>query len=205
MKSLTILAILVSAAIAIPAQADVIWDQSALDPFGPGQANSNSPGFGGFVIHGVQDVTITSATTIDTITQYYSTWNFDWPGAVTSGYVHVWPKTGPLPTEDASTSPLVAMTAAYGDPDVLEISATGLGIAVTPGEYWIGITPIAPAGISGANLQYSTAQVGDPVASYDLSTWDNYYPGYDGAILIEGTMPVSVEANSWSQVKNLYR
>lgn len=205
MKSLLTFAIVAVAAITVPARADVIWDQSTLDPAGPGQANSYSPGFGGFVIHGVQDVTITTAVTIDTITQYYSSWNFDWPSAVTTGYVHVWPKTGPLPTDDASTSPSVPMTAAFGAPDVIEVTATGLGISVGPGDYWIGITPVAPAGISGANLQYSTAQVGDAVASYDLSSWSNFYPGYDGAIRIEGTMPVSTESTTWTQVKNLYR
>lgn len=203
--TLTTLSALALVAVAGPAGADVLWDQSALDPFGPGQANSDSPGFGGFTVHGVQDVTITTNTTIDTITQYYSTWNPDWYTAVTSGYVHVWPKTGAMPTEDPTASPIVTMTAVPGDPDVMEISATGLGIVVSPGDYWIGITPIGPAGISGANLQYSTALIGDPTASHEFGAWNNYYEGYDGAILVEGSAPVSVDATSWSQVKALYR
>jgi hypothetical protein len=186
--------------------AEVLWDQSTLDLNGPGIANSYSPGFGGFVIHGVDDVTVTgSGWTVESITQYYSSWNFDWPGAVTTGYLHIAPKTGALPTFDPTTDVQVPMTAAFLNGDVITVTASGLSVPLAPGDYWIGITPVAPAGISGANLQWPAQPVGVDMASYDGTAWTNFYPGWDGAMTVEGMRPVSVDEASWGGIKSLYR
>lgn len=206
--------ILVFAAAALLAQVavagDILWDQTTLDYAGPGIANSDSPGFGGFTIHGVNDVTVDGCGwIIESITQYYSTWNMDWPSAVTQGYLHVFPKTGPLPTDDPTASPVVPMTCVQAHPDYLAITASGLNIALDPGEYWIGITPMGPAGMFGANLQWPTAVMGVDVASYDVAfpAWTNMYAGYDGTLLIEGVDggPSANEVASWGLIKSLYR
>ena len=193
-------------AIVCASGSDVLWDQSVLDVKGPGIANSYSAGFGGFIIHSVNDVTVDGdGWHVDTITQYYSTWNPNWAGVITTGYLHISPKTGPLPTFDPTTDTQIPMSAAYVDANVLAVVATGVNIDLAPGDYWIGITPVAQAGIFGANLQWPTALVGDAVASHELGAWHNYYAGWDGAILVEGDRPVSVDANSWGSIKSLYR
>jgi hypothetical protein len=210
MKSyLSVIGLISVLALAGSATAEVLWDQSGLDPNQNGIANSISPGFGGFVIYAVGDVTVDgSGWHVDSITQYYSSWNFDWLAAIANGSLHVFPKTGPLPVGDPATSATVTMTAASNNPDVIEVTASGLSLDLSPGDYWIGITPSAPAGIFGANLQFaSDTLVGDPVAVYDtmFPGWGNAYGALDGAMLIEGTRPTPVEDTSWSQVKSLYR
>ena len=196
-------------ALAVPASSEILWDQSGLDPAQNGIANSISPGFGGFTIYAVGDVTVSGAGWhVESITQYYSSWNYDWLYAIAEGNLHVFPKVGPLPLEDPTLSVTVAMSASSTDPDVIEVTASNLDLDLAPGDYWIGITPNAPAGIFGANLQFvSTSFVGDPVAVYDtmFPGWGNPYGAVDGAMLIEGTRPVSVDAASWSQIKGLYR
>ena len=198
-------ALLLSLSLSSPGRAEVLWDQSTLDLAGPGIANSYSPGFGGFVIHSVDDVTVAgSGWNVEKITQYYSTWNPNWT-SITTGYLHVAPKTGPLPTFNPSTDIQVPMSASYLSGDVLKVTAAGLNIPLAPGDYWIGITPVAGAGIFGANLQWSAALVATTVANWELGVWHNYYAGYDGAILIEGSRPVAVESGSWGDIKSLYR
>jgi hypothetical protein len=191
------------------AGADILWDQSTLDLAAPGIANSESPGFGGFEIHTVGDVMIAgTGWSIETITLYYSSWNQDWLTAVTQGYLHVFPKNGSLPTEDPTQSQVIAMSASWGvTSDIIEVAASGLGLWLDPGEYWIAITPMGPAGLFGANLQFPTAVIGDQAASYDtmFPGWTNMYPGYDGAMLIEGEMAVPVESSSWGGIKSIYR
>jgi hypothetical protein len=181
----------------------VLWDQSVFDPNGPGIANSHSPGFNGFVIHSVNDVTVDATWNVQSITQYYSSWNFNW-GSISTGYLHIAPKTGALPTFNPTTDVQVPMTATLVD-GVFVVSATGLNIDLAAGEYWMGITPVAPAGISGANLQWAAPIVGDAIASHENGAWHNYYAGYDGAILVEGERPVSVDSSTWGSIKSLYR
>ena len=194
------------------AHADVLWDQSTLDPNGPGIANSESPGFGGFVVHGVNDVIVDgNGWNVDSLTLYYSTWNFDWQTDVVDAYLHVFPKTGALPTEDPTLSALVPVTVVFGSDEVeyLAITASGLDLDLAPGEYWLSLTPRGPAGVFGANLQWPAVATGDDVALYivDSPEWIAPYPGYDGAFLVEGTPlnPTPVEATTWGAIKSLYR
>jgi len=190
------------------ASAQILWDQSTLDLMSPGIANSDSPGFGGFTIHTVGDVAVTGdGWMVESITQYYSSWNYDWINAITQGYLHVFPKTGPLPAEDPSQSAIVPMSAVSFSPDVIAVTASGLSLGLEPGEYWIGITPMAPAGMFGANLQFATSVVGDEAATYDMMIpgWGNNYVGYDGAMLIAGEPAVPNATSSWGQIKSNYR
>ena len=152
------------------AGATVLWDQMVLDLNGPGIANCNAPGFNGVVAYSVNDVTVPApGWFITQITQYYGQFNLNWVGGITQGLVYVQPKTGGLPTIIPG-GPLQPMSAAFAGPiqgqPVIAVKASGLNIALTPGEYWIGITPNASAGISGVNLQWPTAMLGARVATY---------------------------------------
>ena len=195
------------------AGAVVLWDQSTLDPSGNGFFNSisGSPPFG-LTIHTVDDVTVDGSWVVTSITTYYSRIDPNWGGAISQGRLHVFPKTAPLPlngTDDPAASPTVAMSATMFN-DHFEIKASGLNLVLAPGDYWIGITPIAPSGFFGPEIHLSTTTpLGDAAASYDVfgnpPVWFNMNPGVDTAVLIEGDRPVPVESTTWGATKALFR
>ena len=199
-------------ALATVAGAAVLWDQSEIDPGVPGFFNTESgaPPFG-LTIHTVSDVVVTEAWNVTTITTYWSILDENW-ATLTEGYLHVFPKTGPLPadTDDPTASLIVPMTATVNANEGTLV-AGGLSLALEPGEYWIGITPIAPSGPFGPEVQYSTTMfMGAETASYDPfapppPAWFNFNPGFDATILIEGDVVVATESHSLSGVKSLFR
>ena len=193
------------------AGAMVLWDQGTIVPAGPGIPSSNSPGFGGFVIHSVNDVTVpASGWHVTSITAFYGGFNSSWT-SLTQGYLYVQPKTGALPTlapavvqqpmscvVDVPLSTLLNQT-------VYAVTAN-VNLDLVPGEYWIGIAPTASAGINGANRQWPSATVGDPVASYNApNPWANIVGNWDSAWIINGEITVPVETNGWGAIKSLYR
>jgi hypothetical protein len=205
---LTTLAILSLAAVA---GAEVLWDQSEADMGAPGFFNTESgaPPFG-LTMFTVNDIVVDQMWTVTTISTYWSILDENW-ATLSEGYLHVFPKTGPLPGEsdDPTLSMLVPMTATV-DANFGTLVAGGLDLALEPGEYWIGITPIAPAGPFGPEVHLSsTMLMGDDSASYDPYgmpvAWFNFNPGYDATILIEGETTVATEAKSLSEVKALFR
>jgi hypothetical protein len=127
------------------ASADVLWDRSNYDAFGPGFFNvdAGSPPFG-LTVHTVNHVSVGGAGwTVQSITTYYSALDPAWGTGIVNGYLHVYDKTGPLPidgSDDPTASPLVAMSATFNG-DHWAVTASGLSLPVGPGEHWIGITP----------------------------------------------------------------
>jgi len=203
--------IMLVAAVALvgTASAATLWDQSTIDINGPGITASNSPGFGGFVRHSVDDVTVPAGGwMISSITQYYSNWNGSWVGGVTQGYVNIISKSGPLPA-GVPSAVLVPMSASYDAPQfgqgVIAVTCP-VSINLPAGDYWIGITPSGSAGISGANLMWPSAKLGDSVATYQApGPWSNNYGNYDGAFKIEGeAQPVAAEPVTVSKIKAQY-
>ena len=202
---------LLAVALSAPAQAMILWDQSTIVPAGPGIAASNSPGFGGLFIHSVDDVTVpASGWVVAKITQYYSAFEPNWTG-ITQGFVNIQPKTGPMPTSNPVTvqSPMscvvdAAQSALLGQ-TVFAVSAT-VNISLAPGDYWIGLTPTKSATLNGVNQMWPSAQVGDPVASFQstVGPWSNFYPGWDGAFKVEGDLPVAAQNSTWGNVKAFY-
>ena len=205
--------------LASTASADVLWDRSSFDAFGAGFFNvdAGGPPFG-ITMYTVHHVVVGGGGwTIDSITLYYSALDPAWGTGIANGTLHVFDKTGPLPidgTDDPTASPIVAMSGTL-DADHWVVTASGLDLALAPGEYWIGITPIAGAGPFGPEIHLASLDPpsGDDSASYDPfafpgpPAWLNFNPGYEASILIEGTEegPVSVEASSFGGVKALYR
>jgi hypothetical protein len=216
MKTLTcILAALALTASA--AGAAVLWDQASFDPWGAGYFNvvAGGPPFG-MTVYTVSHITVDPGKqwTIDSITTYYSALDQGWGDVIYQGHVHVFPKTGPLPVDgvdDPAASTLVPMSGAFVD-DHIEVTATGLGIVLDPGEYWIGITPHGAAGIMGPELHLASLTFyGDASASYDPNAfpgpaaWMTFNPGVDAAILIQGNLIVANEEMAWGAMKSLYR
>ena len=212
LTKLTVLCVV--ALLASVASAEVLWDQSDFNPAGAAFYNSESgsPPFG-MTWHAVNDVTVTEGWNVDSITTYYSAIDPMWGTAIAEGYVHVFAKVGPLPVDgvdDPTMSPIVPMVGVLVGSH-FEVTASGLGLYLAPGEYWISTTPFAPAGMWGPECNHSSlTPIGDATASYDAYgvplAWVNVHAGLDAAILIEGTIATSpVEETTWASVKAMFR
>ena len=217
MKSSLMALAVVSALVVIQASsAAVLWDQSDFDPWGPGFFNSESggPPFG-MTQHSVNDISVGgTGWQIESITTYYSALDLTWGDGITQGYLHIFDKTAPLPVDgvdDPTASPVVSMSALL-NVDHWIVTAADLNVDLAPGEYWIGITPIAPSGPFGPEIHMASLTLtGDATASYDVyafpgpPTWYNLNPGVDASILIEGTAPTPIDDATWGAIKALYR
>ncbi len=218
LKKLVLLSVVASVAIfAQTATADILWDQSDFDVWGMGffNADAGAPPFG-MAVHSVNHVTVPGGGwNVDSISTYYSALDAFWGDGITQCYVHVYDKTGPLPidgTDDPSVDPLVPMSAVLNG-DHFVLTASGLGLALGAGEYWIGVTPIGASGPFGPEIHLSSlTYYGDATASYDVyafpppAMWFNFNPGLDASILIEGTPgSTPVEDSTWGEIKSLYR
>jgi len=211
MKRLSIaLAAVFVLAMVTGASAQVLWDQSDFDAFGPGFFNSESgsPPFGS-TNHTVNHVTVPGNWNITKITTYYSAVDPAFAGGIFQGYLHVWPKTGPMPTEDPAASPVVLMTGTVlpgPNGEYIEVSTVDLDMMLVAGEYWIGITPIAVAPFGPEIHMSSISSYGDASPSYDvfgfpMPMWFNMVAGVDAALLIEGSGPVPNESRSVGSIK----
>ena len=217
MKLVTTLAALAVLTSTGTTRADVLWDQSNYDVFGAGFFNSvsGSPPFG-LTVYTVSDITVDgSGWHVESISTYFTNIDATWGDVVSQGYLNVYPKIGSLPidgTDVPAAHPTVAMTATDLGNGVYQVTASGLNLDIAPGDYWIGITPIAPSGFFGPEIQFSTSTfLGAEAASWDAfadpgpPAWFNFQPGVDPALLIEGTRPTPVDGSSWGQLKALYR
>lgn len=212
MLKLTVLLVAV-AMIASSAAADTLWDQSDVAPFGAGYFNSISgdPPFG-ITVYAVSDVTVDNEWLVTDIVQYYSAVDQNWGLGIFQGVLTIIPKTGPTPApgDDPATGIMVPMTATVvpGPIDPMtEVKASGLSIMLSPGEYWIGITPDAPGGFFGPEIQLSVAtSIGEATASWDIGApgWTVTNPGVDASLVIKGGVTVPTEAASWGKVKSIY-
>ena len=204
--------VLFALAIVQTAGAEVLWSQTDFDVWGAGFYNSESgmPPFG-MTVHTVCDATIVSTCQVSSITMYFSAVDPGWGDAISGGYLHIYPKTGALPTENPALAPFVAMTGTYMD-DHIVVTASGLTEMLAPGDYWMGITPVAPEGFMGPEICLSamTPAGTDFSASYDvygmpMPMWMNFNPGVDAAILVEGEIQVANESSSWGAIKGQYK
>jgi len=202
---------------AAAAQADTIWDQSdydAVNMMSFWDAVSGCAPFGG-TIHYANDVHIYDQVTITSISTYYTPWNFDTASA-TQAYLYIGPKTGAtpvngvdLPEENGSLINITVTTDANG---VYVITASGLSEALTPGDYWVSLTPILPGGAWGPDYHIaSLSPWGDPSCWYEYCgqfapSWGVNIDNLDGSLLIEGTVDVVPNDDaSWGEMKALYR
>lgn len=215
MKLVTTLAA-AALAIATAVPAETLWDQSNYDLFGAGFFNSvsGSPPLG-ITNYAVSDVTVDgSGWRVESISTFYGLIDPNWGIAISEGYLLVYPKTGPLPV-DGADDPLAAALVPMTGSDiggVWQVTASGLSLDLAPGDYWIGITPVAPGGFFGPEIHMSSLTfLGAETASWDPyafpgpPAWFHFNPGVDAAIRIDGTRPVAVEPTTWGGVKAAWR
>jgi hypothetical protein len=205
------LTLLAALALTAVAGADVLWDQSDYNGDGPGYFNSESgsPPFG-MTMFTLNDIVVDEAWHVTSISTIWSILDPNWAN-LSEGYLNVFPKTGSLPAEgdDPTLGTLVPMSAVV-EANIGTLTAT-VDLMLEPGEYWIGITPIAPSGPFGVEVQYASGTlVGDASVSYDAfgmptPMWMVWNMDTDATILIEGDVTVATEEHSLSGVKALFR
>ena len=188
---------------------DLLWDQTAgYESWSQGFFNViGGSGPWGVSAYSCNDVVVPAGGwTMDSITIYFD--NLDqWDGAITSAWLFIEPKTGPAPSGDPSLDAvMVPATCTLLGNNFNEVTAATLGIVLPEGEYWIGLTPIAP---TGGNIHVGVPAVGEASPTFDVNGfppgWGFWAPGLDAALLIEGFMAVSTEDVSLGSVKALFR
>jgi len=168
--TLAMLAMLTSAA-----SAAVLWDQSNYDPNYSGFWNSQSGcalQWSGATVFAANDIMIGDEVTINSISTYYDKLEFGIEGA-TQAYLWIAPKAGAMPisgTDDPlNQGTLVTVSVDITDPLAYIVTASGLNINLTPGDYWVALTPIFPAGFWGANFNITSLDPwGDSTASWEI-------------------------------------
>ncbi len=210
MTKLSLIALAMTLFLATSAGAVVLLDQSDYDASVPGFLNAvaGGPPFGG-TSYSVNDISVDGTGWIitDISTYYNGTGFFE---SVSEGYLNISPKTGDLPTEDPNNDVLIPLTLTLVAPDTYEVTATGLNIELSPGEYWIGVTPIAGGLYDGIHMASSTL-IGDATPSFDPNgmpapMWSVWNPGVDAAMLIIGLDDVvATEDVTLDGIKSLYR
>ena len=197
------------------AQAAVLWDQSAISfsPSAPGIYNGKFTGFGGSTSYCVNDVTVPAGGwTISVITEYFSNQTFaDMQLTAPNGNLIIMPKTGTMPvgTPTVTTIPLTWTATTQGIQAVYVMTTGNLNLNLAAGDYWITVSPITPVdNFNGNNLQWPALNhYGADVATFNGAAWVSYYPGYDGAFMIEGVAggATPTKAGTWGSLKALYR
>ena len=194
------LALLLLMLLVLPLQAAVLWSQAPTGTNASAYIDQEFPDFPAFSTYQVADVTVgAGGWAIDSITSYFGSGGGSWPSSL-DVRVNIFSKTGALPlASDDPTAGAEYAATLTADGSFLDVTASGLGIHLAPGAYWIGMTPIVDFATYGQNFHWQTSGiVGDPSALRnpgngfaDGSDWGTYAmiggTAGDGAILIEGT------------------
>lgn len=172
------------------ANADVLWDQSqqladymAQPPLVTSQEFPPPDPFGAYSSYTVNDITTDGEDwVIQEISVYYSRFSTPspWQDVCEEGRLLVVPKTGPLPDNafDPTTGPLVPVTLTpftQNSVNYLAITASGLNIPLSAGEYWVGLVPLAPLASIG---YYQEIPVATPVLKESETAWRNPLNGF---------------------------
>ena len=169
--------------------------------------------FGGS-IHYANDIQIYDMVTVTRITTWYTAFNLDTASTV-EAYLYIAPKTGAIPVDGTDlpqeNGTLVPVTMTDNGMGAYECVADGLSIMLTPGEYWVSLTPIMPGGAWGPDFAIRALDtVGEPGAWYEYCgqfapAWGTNVDGWDPAILIEGNIDaVPNEDTSLGQLKGRF-
>lgn len=212
----TLLAIAAIALLASSAYSAVLWDQSATRADGAGHWDSDSPGmWGGGIIYGALDFTLTQDAIVQIVTTYYTNSGAWAPGTYDAKFA-IYPKTGPTPVtgvDDPLSAPDIPVTIADIGGGVLAVTATDLNRMLAAGDYWLVLSPAAPQGVVGVpefHIFHDGPVLGDPSCLIEFGgmfgpDWAPTVDGLDGAVLIEGDLPVATDESTWGQFKAIYR
>lgn len=190
-----------AAALSATAGADILWDQSNYDVATPAIIDQEFGDFADYSCYQVHDVNFASNVIISDITTYFTNQTGLW-GGVTTGVLNIYDHA-PTAADNPSTGTSVAVSVTNNGDGTLSVRASGLGIALSAGSYWIGLTPVADFGVFGQEFHLasftssgSASLLRNPGGAFGFGTdWGGAgsltgNPSYvDGAILINGVIP----------------
>ncbi len=143
-----------------------LWDQSDYDEGVNAFVDQVFDDFPDFDSYLVTDIdTGGDAWVINSVMTFFTNGN-DWANAgVKQGRLNIFPKTGNLPdgADDPGAGQVVDITI-IDQGDTIAITAAGLSIELTPGEYWVGLTPLANFGVFGQEFHRGAPIIGDDTA-----------------------------------------
>ncbi len=186
----------------------VLWDQSNYAPSSPNLIDQEFGDVPTYSTYQVHDFTVSPpGWNVAAVSTYFTVSFGAWSPGIVQARLNLYPKTGalPLPTEDPSGG-LVVQVSLTNLGDAWRATADTTSVAalqnLAPGDYWIGLTPIADYAAFGQEFHYRSATpvgspsaVRNPAGAFGLGTqWSDYglfgqTPG-DGAFLLEGTVVV---------------
>ena len=148
------------------AEAVVLWNQGPVDPSGNNIVDQVFPDLPTFSTYIVGDVSFATAVTITDITGFFLPFITS-PGATVSAELTLFSKTGSLPATTDLPGNLGPFTASYTVASgMAEITVSSLSLNVAAGDYWVGVTPVAPLNPNGQIFHLgATASIGDPSAA----------------------------------------
>lgn len=178
----------------------VLWDQSGYSTSSGAVVDQQFPDLPDFSTYMVSDVSVTGGQWSVSAVTVYLTKSRDW-SSVNQGVLNVFPKTGPLPsdlTDNPGSGDVVSVSVTSTlAADAWAVRADGLALLLPPGEYWIGLTPIADFSTFLQEFHWPAAALGDPTVLRNPgggfgigNNWQQasvFLGGYgDAAILVEG-------------------
>jgi len=195
------------------ASADILWDQSSIPATYDSYMDSYSIGpWGDVIVYGASDFNLVVDATITSITTFYTNGG-EWAPGTYDALLDVFVKTGPTPitgTDDPlATGMTVPVTLTDMGDGTLALTATGLSLALTAGDYWVMLSPTVPDGPGFREFHIMTdAAWGDPSAMIEFGGW--MAPSWssrngDGTLVIEGDVTVPTEDTTWGQFRAIYR
>ncbi|MCL4221407.1 MAG: hypothetical protein KJZ65_08550 [Phycisphaerales bacterium] len=160
--------------------------------------------FGDFAYHScyqVHEVIFTTNVIISDITTYFTNATGLW-GGVTTAVLNIYDHS-PTAADDPRAGTVVVVSIANNGDGTISVRASGLGIALGAGSYWVGLTPFADFGVFGQEFHLesftaigSASPLRNPGGGFGYGTnWAGAgdFSGnptfVDGAILINGVIP----------------
>ena len=153
--SLAVASLLLSSVASANDQNIVLWDQAPNgDPAATAFVDQSFPDFPDFSTYLASDVVFGSAVTIDSVSTYFTNNNNTWPQN-TSGTATLNIFADPLSGADDPAAGMSVTVDYTSTNDGITVTASGLGINLAAGTYWIGLTPELEFGTSGQEFHQS--------------------------------------------------
>lgn len=196
MKKTAVLVGVAALGFASVASAQVVWDQQP-DFSQAAFVDQQFGDFPTFSTYQVHDVVFGGATTITSVTTYFTLGFGNWNSGITSAVLNIF--SDPVGSGDDPTTGITVPIVISNYGGGLAVTASGLSINVGAGTSWVGLTPIADFGVYGQEFHAASLPlVGantlarNPGGDFGVGTdWVQAGPtfggvDYDGAITIEG-------------------
>ncbi len=161
------LAFLLLLSVSAFATAGILWNQSDVNNVAAAIVDQEFSDFPTYSTYMVNDFTVpSSGWQIRTVTTYFSVSGGNWAG-VNQARLNLFSKTGTLPGagNDPAAGTVVPVVVTNNGAN-WTVVASGLALNVTPGDYWIGLTPMTAFGSQGQNFHaaVTTPRLADSAA-----------------------------------------